>query len=85
VQYKAVKGFKDILPYQVGTWNRIESEAKRIFELFGFNEIRIPVIEKAELFARGIGQDTDIVSKEMYTLKDRKGNFLAMRPEATAS
>jgi len=85
VQYKAVKGFKDILPRQVGTWNRIESEAKRIFELFGFNEIRIPVIEKAELFSRGIGQDTDIVSKEMYTLKDRKGNFLAMRPEATAS
>jgi histidyl-tRNA synthetase len=85
VQYKAVKGFKDILPHQVGTWNRIESEAKRVFELFGFNEIRIPVIEKAELFARGIGQDTDIVSKEMYTLKDRKGNFLAMRPEATAS
>ncbi len=85
MQYKAVKGFKDILPHQVGTWNRIESEAKRVFELFGFNEIRIPVIEKAELFARGIGQDTDIVSKEMYTLKDRKGNSLAMRPEATAS
>jgi len=85
LQYKAVKGFKDILPHQVGTWNRIESEAKRVFELFGFNEIRIPVIEKAELFARGIGQDTDIVSKEMYTLKDRKGNSLAMRPEATAS
>jgi len=85
LEYKAVKGFKDILPYQVGTWNRIESEAKRVFELFGFHEIRIPVIEKAELFARGIGQDTDIVSKEMYTLKDRKGNSLAMRPEATAS
>jgi len=85
LQYKAVKGFKDILPYQVGTWNRIESDAKRIFELFGFNEIRIPMIEKAELFARGIGQDTDIISKEMYTLEDRKGNFLALRPEATAS
>ena len=83
--YKAVKGFKDILPHQVGTWNRVESEAKRIFELFGFKEIRVPVMEKAELFARGIGQDTDIVSKEMYTLKDRKGNNLAMRPEATAS
>ena len=83
--YKAVKGFKDILPYQVGTWNRIESEAKRIFGLFGYREIRIPVLEKAELFARGIGQDTDIVSKEMYTLEDRKGNCLAMRPEATAS
>ena len=85
MQYKAVKGFKDILPHQVGTWNKIESEAKRVFELFGFNEIRIPMIEKAELFARGIGQDTDIVSKEMYTLTDRKGNSLAMRPEATAS
>ncbi len=85
MQYKAVKGFKDILPHQVGTWNRIESEAKRIFELFGYREIRIPVLEKAELFARGIGQDTDIVSKEMYTFQDRKGNYVAMRPEATAS
>ena len=85
MQYKAIKGFKDILPHQVGIWNRVESEAKRVFELFGFKEIRVPVMEKAELFARGIGQDTDIVSKEMYTLKDRKGNNLAMRPEATAS
>ncbi len=85
MQYKAIRGFKDILPHQVGTWNRIESEAKRIFGLFGFKEIRIPVIEKAELFARGIGQDTDIVSKEMYTFQDRKGTYLAMRPEATAS
>jgi histidyl-tRNA synthetase len=85
LQYKAVKGFKDILPSEVGTWNMIESEAKRVFGLFGFNQIRIPMVENAELFARGIGQDTDIVSKEMYTLKDRKGNFLAMRPEATAS
>lgn len=83
--YKAIKGFKDILPHQVGAWNRVESEAKRVFELFGYKEIRIPILEKAELFARGIGQDTDIVSKEMYTLKDRKGNNLAMRPEATAS
>ncbi len=85
MQYKAVRGFKDILPSQVGTWNRIEAEAKRIFRLFGYSEIRIPMLEKAELFARGIGQDTDIVSKEMYTLTDRKGTQLAMRPEATAS
>ncbi|UCF73137.1 MAG: histidine--tRNA ligase [Deltaproteobacteria bacterium] len=85
MQYKAVRGFKDILPHQVGTWNRAESEAKRIFGLFGFQEIRVPVIEKAELFARGIGQDTDIVSKEMYTFQDRKGTYVAMRPEATAS
>jgi histidyl-tRNA synthetase len=85
VQYKAVKGFKDILPSQVQTWNRVESEGKRIFELFGYQEIRVPVLEKAELFARGIGEDTDIVSKEMYTLTDRRGAQLAMRPEATAS
>ena len=83
--YKAVKGFKDILPSQVETWNRVESEGKRIFELFGYQEIRIPMLEKTELFARGIGQDTDIVSKEMYTLTDRRGAQLAMRPEATAS
>lgn len=85
MQYKAIRGFKDILPDQVGTWNRIESEAKRIFGLFGFMEIRIPMLEKAELFARGIGQDTDIVSKEMYTFRDRRGTSVAMRPEATAS
>ena len=85
MQYKAIRGFKDILPHQVGTWNRIESEARRIFGLFGFKEIRIPLMEKAELFARGIGQDTDIVSKQMYTFQDRKGTYVAMRPEATAS
>ncbi len=85
MQYKAVKGFKDILPFQIETWNRVESEGKRVFGLFGYQEIRIPMLEKAELFARGIGEDTDIVSKEMYTLTDRKGTQLAMRPEATAS
>jgi len=85
LQYSAVKGFKDILPDQVCVWNRIESEAKRVFELFGFREIRIPILEKADLFIRGIGQETDVVSKEMYTFQDRKGNYLAMRPEATAS
>ena len=85
MQYSAVKGFKDILPDQVCVWNRIESEAKRVFELFGFREIRIPILEKADLFIRGIGQETDVVSKEMYTFQDRKGNYLAMRPEATAS
>lgn len=85
MQYRAVKGFKDILPHQVGVWNRVESEAKRIFELFGYKEIRIPILENTELFARGIGEETDIVSKEMYTFKDRKGDSLTMRPEATAS
>jgi histidyl-tRNA synthetase len=85
LQYRAVRGFKDILPNQVGTWRRFEEEAKRIFELFGYREIRIPMLESTELFARGIGEDTDIVSKEMYTFRDRRGNHVAMRPEATAS
>ena len=85
MQYSAVRGFKDILPNQVGTWRRFEEEAKRVFELFGYREIRIPILESAELFARGIGEDTDIVSKEMYTFRDRRGNHVAMRPEATAS
>ena len=85
MQYKAVKGFKDILPDKIGIWSKIETEAKRLFDLFGYKEIRVPVLEKAELFARGIGRDTDIVSKEMYTFQDRKGSCLAMRPEATAS
>jgi histidyl-tRNA synthetase len=85
LQYRAIKGFKDILPDKIGTWIKIESEARRLFDLFGYKEIRIPVLEKAELFVRGIGRDTDIVSKEMYTFQDRKGSYLAMRPEATAS
>ncbi|HUU41422.1 MAG TPA: histidine--tRNA ligase [Desulfatiglandales bacterium] len=85
MQYKAVKGFKDTLPDKVETWGQIEFEAKRLFDLFGYKEIRVPVLERAELFARGIGRDTDIVSKEMYTFQDRKGTWLAMRPEATAS
>jgi histidyl-tRNA synthetase len=85
LRYKAVRGFKDILPDQAETWRRLEEEAKRIFELYGYREIRIPILESTELFARGIGEDTDIVSKEMYTFRDRRGNTVAMRPEATAS
>jgi len=85
LQYKAVRGFKDILPDQVGAWKKLEEEAKRVFGLYGYREIRIPILETTELFARGIGEATDIVSKEMYTFQDRRGNHVAMRPEATAS
>jgi histidyl-tRNA synthetase len=85
LQYKAVRGFKDILPDQMGAWKKLEEEAKRVFGLYGYRELRIPVLESTELFARGIGEETDIVSKEMYTFQDRKGNHVAMRPEATAS
>jgi len=80
-----MKGFRDILPEEVGIWQWIEAEARRVFGVFGFQEIKTPILEKTDLFSRGIGQDTDIVSKEMYTFQDIKGRSLTMRPEATAS
>jgi histidyl-tRNA synthetase len=81
----AVKGFKDILPPETDKWRYIEDTAKTIFRTFGFNEIRIPLLEKTELFRRGIGESTDIVEKEMYTFLDRGEESLTLRPEATAS
>lgn len=80
-----IRGFKDILPSETGLWQAVEKEAVQLFEGFGFKEIRIPVMEKTELFARSIGEGTDIVEKEMYTFPDRKGDLITLRPEATAS
>ena len=80
-----IRGFKDILPGEVALWQHIERTAVGLFAAFGFDEIRVPIMEKTELFARGIGEDTDIVEKEMYTLDDRGGEKLTLRPEATAS
>jgi len=80
-----IKGFKDILPGEVELWQYIENTAKKIFNNFGFKEIRLPILERAELFAKSIGENTDIVEKEMYTFPDRKGDLVTMRPEATAS
>jgi len=80
-----IRGFKDILPGETELWRHIENVATSLFEDFGFKEIRIPVMEKTELFARSIGEDTDIVEKEMYTFPDRKGDLITLRPEATAS
>ncbi len=80
-----IRGFKDILPGEVELWQKIEKIARSILEDFGFKEIRIPIMEHTELFARSIGEDTDIVEKEMYTFPDRKGNLITLRPEATAS
>ncbi|MBW2613180.1 MAG: histidine--tRNA ligase [Deltaproteobacteria bacterium] len=80
-----IRGFKDILPGEVEVWQHIESVARGLFEDFGFKEIRIPIMERTELFARSIGEDTDIVEKEMYTFPDRKGDLITLRPEATAS
>ena len=80
-----IRGFKDILPGETELWQHIERTAIDLFEDFGYREIRIPIMEKTDLFARSIGEDTDIVEKEMYTFADRGKDLLTLRPEATAS
>jgi len=85
MEIKAIRGFNDILPDEIGKWQFVEKTAREVFEGFGFTEIRIPILERTELFSRGIGEATDIVEKEMYTFADRSGNSLTLRPEATAS
>src|SRR5580693_1279485 len=82
---KAVKGTRDILPPSSAVWNQVESIAREVFRIYNYQEIRTPILEETALFARGVGQETDIVSKEMYTFEDRDGSSLTLRPEATAS
>ncbi len=81
---QAIKGTRDILPEEAGKWQFAERTARGVFRRYGFREIRTPVFESTELFARGIGEGTDIVSKEMYTFTDRGGRSLTLRPENTA-
>ncbi len=81
---KGIKGVKDILPEETPRWRVIEETARRWAVRYGFDEIRIPVFEVTELFARSIGATTDIVEKEMYTFQDRDGTSLTLRPEGTA-
>jgi len=87
---KAVRGTRDLLPSETGLWNRIEATARSVFERYNFGEIRTPIFEDTALFARGVGEETDIVSKEMYTWEDRaraqseKTQMLTLRPENTA-
>ncbi len=80
-----MRGVRDILPGEAWRWQRVEAAARSVFEVYGYREIRLPLFERTELFARGIGEVTDIVQKEMYTFKDRDGESLTLRPEATAS
>jgi histidyl-tRNA synthetase len=82
---KAVKGTRDILPPASAHWNRVEAAAREVFRVYNYHEIRTPIFEETSLFARGVGADTDIVSKEMYTFEDRDGSSLTLRPEVTAS
>jgi histidyl-tRNA synthetase len=87
---KAVRGTRDLLPPDTALWNFLESAVRGVFRAYNFQEIRTPIFESTELFARGVGEETDIVSKEMFTWEDRgraendKGNSLTLRPENTA-
>ena len=82
---KAIRGMNDILPEVSGTWRYLEQVVQDIVRSYGYDEIRLPILEYTELFRRSIGEVTDIVEKEMYTFEDRNGESLTMRPEATAS
>ena len=82
---RAVKGTRDILPPSSAIWNKVEAAARRVFAAYNYDEIRTPILEETALFARSVGEDTDIVSKEMYTFEDRDGSSLTLRPECTAS
>ncbi len=79
-----IKGMNDILPGDIETWQHLEEQARRVFGAFGYREIRVPVVEKTDLFCRSIGETTDIVEKEMYTFTDKGGTSMTLRPEGTA-
>ncbi len=82
---KAVRGTRDILPPSSAVWNHVEAVTREVFRSFHYHEIRTPIFEETALFARGVGEETDIVSKEMYTWDDRDGSSITLRPENTAS
>ena len=84
MKVRKVRGTRDILPDKIMKWQYIENVSRRILENFGFQEIRTPLFEETPLFSRSIGEATDIVAKEMYTFRDRKGRSLTLRPEGTA-
>src|SRR5205823_11222444 len=77
-------GMNDVLPSEIGTWQHFEACTRELLGAYGYEEIRVPVVEHTELFKRAIGEHTDVVGKEMYTFTDRGGDSLTLRPEATA-
>jgi len=85
MKFQAIKGVRDILPPESALWNRVERVARDVFACYDFSEIRLPVFEETELFARSVGTSTDIVGKEMYTFSDADESSISLRPEATAS
>jgi histidyl-tRNA synthetase len=82
---RSVKGTRDLLPEEIHVWQKVEEEARATFRAYNYMEIRTPVLEQTALFARSVGMDTDIVTKEMFTFEDRDHESLTLRPEATAS
>ena len=85
-RFQAPKGTRDILPGDTALWAAVEAAARAVFGRYGFREIRTPIFEETELFARGVGESSDIVGKEMYTFETRDGGeSLTLRPEMTAS
>ena len=83
-QLQAIRGMNDILPEQSPAWQHLENQVRTVLADYGYQEIRVPVVEQSALFSRGIGAGTDVVEKEMYTFDDRNGDSLSLRPEATA-
>jgi len=78
-KFQAIKGTRDLLPPETDLWNHVEQSAREVFGTFGFGEIRLPIFEPTILFARSIGFDTDVVSKEMYSFEDARGDLVTMR------
>ena len=83
-QIQPVRGMNDVLPTEIGAWQHLERVGREVFEAYGYEEVRVPIVEHTELFRRSIGEYTDIVEKEMYTFQDLGGDSLTLRPEATA-
>ena len=81
---RAIRGMVDVLPDQTPVWQLVEATASKVLANYGYSEIRLPVIENTQLFARSIGESTDIVEKEMYSFNDRNGDGMTLRPEGTA-
>ena len=84
-QYRAIRGMVDVLPDETPLWQMLEQTARDVLAAHGYAEIRTPIVENTELFARSIGEVTDIVEKEMYSFPDRNDDSLSLRPEGTAS
>ena len=81
---QAIRGMNDILPDETNLWQKVEKILRETLAQFSYSEIRMPIVEKTNLFSRAIGEVTDVVEKEMYTFEDRSGDSLSLRPEGTA-